>query len=207
MQIAANGAPAALVQSLEEDMLAAGVPESARVVAKFEAPIAIKGVASLGVQDYWIFVKSQGAPAVVKRAESDDERAAAARAMEMAQYEEAPLGKPQTLESARFEDETDASVVDATPDMEGGDHPDWRLQRAKPEPDAMETLKSMNRRLSDVVPMVERLHPLQKSFLLSVGYDGEAVASGNVDWTMDLRRRYDKWLAKQMRDQSRRMLS
>lgn len=206
MQIAANGAPEALIESLREEMLAAGVPESASVLARFEAPFAIKGVAALGVQDYWFFAKSQGTPAAIKRAESDDERAAAQRALEMAKYDEVPLGKPQTLEATRFEEANDASVVDATPDREGGDHPEWRLDRAKPKDDPMDALKSMNRRLSEVIPMVERIHPLQKSFLLSIGFDRDAVAAGNVEWTTDLRRRYDKWLAKEMRDQSRRMI-
>lgn len=204
MQIVASGAPAALVQSLEEEMVAAGVPGEASVFARYEAPFSVKGIAHLGVKDFWFFAKSEGNPAVVRRAESDDERAAAQRALSMAGYEDPPLGKEQTLESARFDDEHETSAVADTPDMEGGDHPEWKLQRAKPDP--MAALKSLNSRLERVVPMMERLHPLQKSFLLAIGFDKESVLSENVEWTTDLRRRYDKWLAKEMRDHSRRMM-
>lgn len=205
MEIVANGAPAALIQSLEEEMVAAGVPGDAKVLARFEAPVSVKGIASLGVQDFWFFAKSDGNPAVVKRAESEDEREAAKRALAMAEYEEPALGSPQTLESARFDDAHDASVVDSTPDKEGGDNPEWRLQRSEPDP--MEALKAINRRLEQAVPMIQRLHPLQKSFLLSVGFDREAVDAERVDWSLDMDRRYRKWLAREAREHSRRMMA
>lgn len=204
MQIVASGAPAALIQSLEEEMVAAGVPGDASVFARYEAPYSVKGIASLGVKDFWFFAKSEGNPAVVKRAESEDEKAAAQRALSMAQYEEPPLSQEQTLESARFEDQHDTSAVADTPDMEGGDHPEWKLQRAE---NPLDALKSLNRRLAEAVPMVERLHPLQKSFLLSIGMDNEAIASGEVNWTPDMKRRYSKWLARGLREQSHRMMA
>lgn len=209
MRIEASGAPAHLSQSLEQEMLAAGVPDDVDVFAAFEVPCSMKGVAAHGVRDFWFFAKSEGNPAIVKKAESEDERHAASRAVGYARAKTekatAPYqAPPESDEATAFDDEHPGTAEVSTPDMAGGDHPKWHLQRAAPS--AMDTLKSLAARLESLVPAVERLHPLQKSFLLASGHPAADVDSLKVAWSPDLTRKYQKWLVANVRHDAASLL-
>jgi hypothetical protein len=198
-----------------QELSAAGVPESAQIVYIPEPPLAMRAVVTTA-SDAWFAVKSAGNPAVVKRAENENEKGAVRRAAA-----DAAVQPPEQRDSSPDARATTVahpgSTGEATPDDPSNDKNNpWHLEvgdgpvpevPTKKKPDANATLKALNARLERMVPKIVGVDPIEKSFLLSEGYDPDDVDRGEIRMTPALRRDYVRWLAKETRATSYRLLT
>lgn len=212
MQTAVDG----LRASLHAALVAQGMPEDAAVTFVPEPPVGLRVVA-VCKGDAWFGAQSEGSAPFVKKAESDNERVAAARAVELARLARLPL--PSHEDPGQTATEHQGVEQEATPDDPTNNSP-WRLQHSEPPeppapppkkktpppPSARETLKALTAQLERMLPQTATMHPLEKSFLLSSGHDADVVDRGEIAMTPTLRREYTRWLAKYARDVSAQMV-